>query len=234
MHPPSNSSGLSLGNNESDFDPRLGEGAGGTTRSRRKSVNHMSREVVTIDEIRPDWEAKLASVKAVAARRANRRIVMRQVGDRLIPVGITSSRDPLQPLQLGADLGTDSDGGSTNSRSRRSRRGRDGEISQMLQGMGIGGNGADIEDVSGLASLRSVQSCPDQTTDSFSSRLSSIQLMMMEAMRLSLLEHEKQQAKEEADKKKAAQAQPSDDSTPPATSGDPPSSPPRTRTTNAT
>lgn len=31
------------------------------------------------DEIRPDWEAKLAAVKAVAARRANRRIVMRQV-----------------------------------------------------------------------------------------------------------------------------------------------------------
>jgi hypothetical protein len=31
------------------------------------------------DEIRPDWEQKLNSVKAAAARRASRRIVMRQV-----------------------------------------------------------------------------------------------------------------------------------------------------------
>lgn len=38
-----------------------------------------SLALATADEIRPDWEAKLASVKAVAARRANRRIVMRQV-----------------------------------------------------------------------------------------------------------------------------------------------------------
>lgn len=36
--------------------------------------------------------------------------------------------------------------------------------------------------------------------------------MMMEAMRLSLLEHEKQQAKDEADKKKQAQTAPSDPS----------------------
>lgn len=73
-----------------------------------------------------------------------------QVGDRLIPVGITSSRDPLAPLQLGPDIGTDSDAGSTNSRSGRrgSRRGREGEITSMLQGMGIGMNGPDIEEVS--------------------------------------------------------------------------------------
>lgn len=72
----------------------------------------------------------------------------KQVGDRLIPVGITSSRDPLQPMQLGPDV--ESDGGSTNSRSGRRgiRRGRDGEITQMLQGMGIGVNGPDIEEVS--------------------------------------------------------------------------------------
>jgi hypothetical protein len=34
------------------------------------------------DEIRPDWEQKLNAVKAAAARRASRRIVMRQVGAR--------------------------------------------------------------------------------------------------------------------------------------------------------
>lgn len=62
----------------------------GTTR--RKSVSSKAKEVITIDQIRPDWEAKLNAVKAAAARRAARRIVMRQVGDRLIPIGYTSSR----------------------------------------------------------------------------------------------------------------------------------------------
>ncbi|EED77419.1 predicted protein [Postia placenta Mad-698-R] len=52
----------------------------------RKSFGADSPEVVTIDQIRPDWEAKLAAVRAAVARRANRRIIMRQVGDRLIPL----------------------------------------------------------------------------------------------------------------------------------------------------
>lgn len=60
--------------------------------TRRKSVSSKAKEVITIDQIRPDWEAKLNAVKAAAARRAARRIVMRQVGDRLIPIGYTSSR----------------------------------------------------------------------------------------------------------------------------------------------
>ena len=47
------------------------------------------------DQVRPDWEEKLATVKAAVTRRANRRIIMRQVGDRLIPVGVTSSRTQL-------------------------------------------------------------------------------------------------------------------------------------------
>lgn len=79
--------------------------------SRRKSFSHDSPNVVTTgmykdyhnfqadssftDQIRPDWEERLAAVKAAVARRANRRIIMRQVGDRLIPVGVTSSRTQL-------------------------------------------------------------------------------------------------------------------------------------------
>ncbi|KAG8808224.1 SNF1-interacting protein, partial [Serendipita sp. 401] len=63
--------------------------------SRRKSLSHDNPNVVTIDQIRPDWEERLAAVKAAVARRANRRIIMRQVGDRLIPVGVTSSRTQL-------------------------------------------------------------------------------------------------------------------------------------------
>lgn len=69
------------------------------------------------DEIRPDWEAKLNAVKAAAARKASRRIVMRQVGDRLIPIGFTSARAE-------ASSGADSGGGSPSRReARASRRG---------------------------------------------------------------------------------------------------------------
>lgn len=59
---------------------------------RRKSFAHTDPEVVTTDQLHPDWEAKLEAIKATVARRSNRRIVFRQVGDRLIPVGVTSGR----------------------------------------------------------------------------------------------------------------------------------------------
>ncbi|KAG2116670.1 uncharacterized protein F5147DRAFT_673889 [Suillus discolor] len=141
---------------------------------RRKSFGHDSPEVVTTDSIRPDWEAKLAAVRAAVTRRANRRIIMRQVGDRLIPVGVTSGR--VHPLPTGEAQ----DGGEVdNGTSRRSRRHRNNggqpDISQLLGQMGLGGQ--DLEE-----------------------------LMVMEAMRLSLLEHEEQQKKEEEKRKKEATA----------------------------
>ncbi|KAJ1310310.1 hypothetical protein OPQ81_007049 [Rhizoctonia solani] len=124
-----------------------------TERSRRKSIPHQGVEVVTIDYIRPDWEAKLEAVRATVARRANRRIVMRQVGDRLIPVGITSGR--VVPVNIGE--------GDASGSGRRSRRQRGGGSGELPMGM----TGHDLEE-----------------------------LMMMEAMRLSLLEHEAQQRRE--------------------------------------
>ena len=59
------------------------------------SPQENARLTCLADQIRPDWEERLAAVKAAVARRANRRIIMRQVGDRLIPVGVTSSRTQL-------------------------------------------------------------------------------------------------------------------------------------------
>lgn len=69
---------------------------------RRKSVSSKAKEVVTIgksflrcgltialtsdcatDQIRPDWEEKLNTVKAAAARRASRRIIMHRVRSRI-------------------------------------------------------------------------------------------------------------------------------------------------------
>ena len=96
-----------------------------------------------LDQIRPDWEAKLAAVRAAVARRANRRIIMRQVGDRLIPVGVTSGRvhalTPEEASQMQADA---EQGGS-----RRSRRHRQNpDLNQLLGQMGLGGQ--DVEEVS--------------------------------------------------------------------------------------
>ncbi|KAJ8597879.1 hypothetical protein M405DRAFT_802706 [Rhizopogon salebrosus TDB-379] len=139
---------------------------------RRKSLGHDSPEVVTTDQIRPDWEAKLAAVRAAVTRRANRRIIMRQVGDRLIPVGVTSGRVHTLPTGDGQDGGeVDTNGG----RRRRHRNNGQQDIGQLLGQMGLGGQ--DLEE-----------------------------LMVMEAMRLSLLEHEEQQRKEEEKRKKEAAA----------------------------
>jgi len=102
--------------------------------------NHCPLIPSFIDHIRPDWEAKLAAVQAAVARRANRRIIMRQVGDRLIPVGVTSGRvhalSPEEAAAEGVDTG-----------SRRNRRRQHAAQNQNFeQFMGMGGQ--DLEDVS--------------------------------------------------------------------------------------
>ncbi|KIL68617.1 hypothetical protein M378DRAFT_158446 [Amanita muscaria Koide BX008] len=149
-----------------------------THKRRRKSFSAESPEVVTTDQIRPDWEAKLAAVRAAVARRANRRIIMRQVGDRLIPVGVTSGR--VQPLGQ-EESSSDS---SENGGSRRRRRQQGHGFEQFL-----GMSGQDLEE-----------------------------LMMMEAMRLSLIDHEEQQRKEAAERKKTEAAAAATESSSEATS----------------
>ncbi|KAI6099893.1 hypothetical protein EDD16DRAFT_1697320 [Pisolithus croceorrhizus] len=139
---------------------------------RRKSFGHDSPDVVTTDHIRPDWEAKLAAVRAAVARRANRRIVMRQVGDRLIPVGVqvVGCTHFLAPMVQTTERVKMSLGAG----SRRRRGGRangPSDITQLLGQIGLGGQ--DLEE-----------------------------LMVMEAMRLSLLEHEEHQRREEEKKRK--------------------------------
>lgn len=140
----------------------LDQPAAPTHKRRQRSYSAQSPEVVSTDQIRPDWEAKLAAVRAAVARRANRRIIMRQVGDRLIPVGIG---------RVHTEEGEGGEGGS-GSRRRRNRN-PPGELAQYL-GMG----GQDLEE-----------------------------LMLMEAMRLSLIDHEEQQRKEADEKKKKEEAE---------------------------
>ncbi|KAH9946271.1 uncharacterized protein BXZ73DRAFT_37077 [Epithele typhae] len=136
---------------------------------RRKSFGANDPEVVTVDQIHPDWEAKLAAVRAAVARRANRRIIMRQVGDRLIPVGVTSGRVHAMPEEGTSDA-SDGDRGSRRSRRRQQQQ----DLNQFLGSMGLAGQ--DLEE-----------------------------LMVMEAMRLSLLEHEAQQRKQQEEEAKKQQ-----------------------------
>ena len=102
--------------------------------------------ICVVDQIRPDWEAKLAAVRAAVARRANRRIIMRQVGDRLIPVGVTSGR--IQPLNVDTQ-GEQAEGDGESRTGRRSRRRQHQQAPQdlthLLGSMGLGGQ--DLEEV---------------------------------------------------------------------------------------
>lgn len=127
-------------------------------------------------------------MKATVARRAARRVVFRQVGDRLIPVGITSGRSgdggnttmsttqlpPGFAAQVAAAM--DASSASGNSRASRSSRRRNQEVAAYLQTMGVD-VGQDLEE-----------------------------MMVEEAMRLSMLEDEERQKKEREEKEKAAKS----------------------------
>ncbi|TRM61769.1 hypothetical protein BD626DRAFT_500461 [Schizophyllum amplum] len=117
---------------------------------RQKSFSADSPEVVTTDQIRPDWEQKLAAVRAAVARRANRRIIMRQVGDRLIPVGVSSGRvHALSPEEAANAQDGEPDSGSGSRRSRR-RQNQGGSAFEQFVGMG----GQDLEELMLMEAMR--------------------------------------------------------------------------------
>lgn len=69
---------------------------------------------------------------------------MRQVGDRLIPVGVTSGRMHALPTEDGQ--GENGEGGGVDRGSRRSRRrNQNPDINQLLGTMGLAGQ--DLEEV---------------------------------------------------------------------------------------
>jgi len=113
---------------------------------------------------------------------------MRQVGDRLIPVGVTSGRvHTLSPEEAQAE-------GVDNGGSRRSRRRQQANQNQNFEQI-MGMAGQDLEEVS----TRNTNKMLTQT-------LPFLQLMLMEAMRLSMIDHEEHQRKEAEESKKQAAA----------------------------
>lgn len=116
----------------------------------------------------------------------------------MIPVGITSSRTPIAPLQLGESESDPAGSG----RRRGLRRSTGGEPTPL---------GPDIEEVSRpIPHPIHLSTCLLLT--SFFCRGRG-KIMMMEAMRLSLLEHEQHQARQAAEETKK-KANPSGSSTP--------------------
>ena len=69
---------------------------------------------------------------------------MRHVGDRLVPVGVTSGRVHALPAELGGSV-ENNDGNGGNGGGRRSRRRQHQELNQLLGSMGLGGQ--DLEEV---------------------------------------------------------------------------------------
>jgi hypothetical protein len=101
---------------------------------------------------------------------------MRQVGDRLIPVGVTSGR-----VHALTEDGGDPEGSRSGNRRRRRNQGQNPALDRLLGQVDIAGQ--DLEEVG-----------PSNAPyDKFCGILTELlQLMIMEAMRLSLIEHEQQ------------------------------------------
>ena len=180
-------------------------GPAAAAHARRKSVSHTAAEVVTVDMIQADWEAKLAAVRATAARRAARRVVFRQVGERLVPVGISSGRalDPNTTMidDQGRIILTGPIpivGQSGYSRS---------SIEAASAAAAAGGSGADS--ISSPSRLLGRGRRSRGQSDAEGQRMLNMggdleELMVMEAMRLSMVEEEERKKKAEKEAKAAA------------------------------
>ncbi|KAJ1030368.1 hypothetical protein NDA16_001277 [Ustilago loliicola] len=172
-------------------------GAGVQGAGKKKILPADDPSVITVDQVRPDWNIKLAQAEAAVARRANRRVIMRQVGDRLIPIGISSSR-------MGADLvaaaesgriNLNGPGGSIILNEGQNWPGSTGSVTTSRRRSSRPSRGAG-EGLPEFARLMRMGAGEDME-----------EAMVMEAMRLSLLEREEQQRKlAEEEKKKKAEA----------------------------
>lgn len=90
-------------------------GTGGASTTGRTSYPADHPRVVLVDTVHPDWNSKLEAALETQARQANRRVIMRQVGDTLVPIGVSSSRTGetlANAVSHNARLGHNGPGGS--------------------------------------------------------------------------------------------------------------------------
>jgi len=220
---------------------RIGESdkeASSSASKRRKSFGHTDPEVITIDMIRPDWEDKLRQAHAAIARRANRRIIMRQVGDRLIPIGVSSSRagaelpDGISQgpggaiIIRGGEDGRWSIGPATGSGAHQAMVAAAAAAAAASQGStssagsrGSHSAGGDAASLGTPARSERGSSRSSRRRDQEMAYLQALggqdmeEIMLMEAMRLSLLEHEEQQRRQAEASRRQPEAAPTDSST---------------------
>ncbi|WFD01005.1 GTPase Cdc42 [Malassezia yamatoensis] len=90
-------------------------GKGGVCMQGRTSFGPDDPRVVLVDTVHPLWQDTLDAALAAQAKQANRRVVMRQVGDTLVPIGVSSSRTGetlANAVSHNARLGHNGPGGS--------------------------------------------------------------------------------------------------------------------------
>ena len=166
-------------------------GTGGAHATGRVSYQPHDPKVVLVDDIHPNWEEKLNKALETAARQANRRVIMRQEGDNLVPIGVSSSRtgDALSSfISQHTSVGRHGPGGSI-----------------ILHGNSLHNIMLDYFPSHILRNLRDRDPHRPQIGDQFARTLATLppeqleHIMLQETMRISRLEHEQSQRRASLD-----------------------------------
>lgn len=158
-------------------------GTGGSAGRSKAMVAADDPRVVLTDHVHPEWEEQLAEAQAAHARRATRRVIMRQVGDTVVPIGVSSSR-------TGQSL---ADAVGQNAALGRRVQGGNIVLTGDAAGTGARGGGADafLRRLS-LGRRRTVLDEPRMRRSLDMHAREVEDLMVAEAVRRSIVEHEEE------------------------------------------
>ena len=157
-------------------------GTGGSASRSKVMVAADDPRVVLTDHVHPEWKEQLAEAQAAHARRATRRVIMRQVGDTVVPIGVLSSRTGqslAEAVGQNAALGRSVQGGNIVLTDNAGRGARGGSAATFLRRLNPGRRRTVLDEP---CVRRSLDMHPREVEN----------LMVAEAMRLSLIEHERE------------------------------------------
>ena len=172
-------------------------GTGGAHATGRVSYEPHDPKVVLVDDIHPNWQEKLNKELETATRQANRRVIMRQEGESLVPIGVSSSRtgDALSSfISQHTNIGRHGPGGSI-----------------ILHGNSLHNIMLDYFPSHILRNLRDRDPHRPQIGDQFARTLATLppeqleHIMLQETMRISRLEHEQSQCRASLDSRSSDQ-----------------------------